>query len=135
MPKYLAAYAAVIVSLIALDAVWLGLVAQPAYTAGIGHLMADQPNLGAALAFYVVYALGLVVFAIAPARDQAGLRRSALVAAAFGFFAYATYDLTNLATLRDWPLGLSLLDLLWGCVISAISAAAGKTALDRIASR
>lgn len=131
LKKYLAAYLATIVVLLVLDGLWLGLLAMPLYQQGIGHLMAAQPNFVAAVAFYLVYAAGLLVFAVVPRAAQPGWRSTALAAAFFGCVAYATYDLSNLATLRDWPVGLSLLDILWGSLLSAAAATAGKRVLGR----
>ena len=131
MSKYLAAYGVTAVVMIAIDLVWLGLIAKPLYQSGIGHLMADKPNVPIALVFYLLYALGLMVFAITPEQSAPGWSRALMVGALFGFFAYATYDLTNLSTLKDWPLGLSLMDMAWGTLVSGVSAAAGKLALDR----
>jgi uncharacterized membrane protein len=131
MQKPMVAYAATAGLLLVLDAVWLGLVAKPVYTAAIGHLMAEQPNLPAALLFYLLYPIGLVLFAVLPQAGDAGWRTAALGGGLFGFFAYATYDLTNLATLESWPVGVSLLDMAWGTALSAASATAGKLALDR----
>ena len=131
MSKYLAAYGVTAVVMIAIDLVWLGLIAKPLYQGGIGHLMADQPNIPIALVFYLIYALGLMVFAITPEQSVPGWSRALMVGALFGFFAYATYDLTNLSTLRGWPLGLSLMDIAWGTLVSGVSSAAGKLALDR----
>ena len=132
MRNSLLAYAATTAALLALDAVWLGLVAQPLYQRSIGHLMADQPNLAAAAVFYALYPLGLMRFAVLPHRLDSAIGPTLSAAALFGFFAYATYDLSNLATLRDWPVGLSLIDIAWGSVVSMASAAAGKLALDRV---
>jgi uncharacterized membrane protein len=129
--KQLAAYAATLVVMVLLDLVWLGLIAKPYYQQGIGHLMLDKPDVAVAVVFYAVFALGLVLFGVLPHAAD-GWWRNALWAALFGFFAYATYDLTNLATLKGWPLGMSLLDMTWGCVVSAVSATAGKAALDRL---
>ena len=131
MTKYLIVYAATLIVMVALDLLWLGLIAKPIYQQGIGHLMADAPKIGVAVLFYVLYAAGLVYFAVAahPPGDAWG--KTLLSAALFGFVAYATYDLTNLATLKAWPLGLSLIDMAWGCAVSTVSAAAGKFALDR----
>lgn len=131
MKKYLAAYLATIVVLLLLDGLWLGVIAMPLYQQGIGHLMSAQPNFAAAAAFYLVYAAGLLVFTVAPYAAQPGWRSTALAAAFFGCVAYATYDLSNLATLRGWPLGLSLLDILWGSLLSAAAATAGKLVLGR----
>jgi uncharacterized membrane protein len=127
-----ATFAATLAAIIVLDVIWLGLIARPLYRQGIGHLMADTPVWAAAVAFYLVYALGLLLFAVAP-NAGAGWGRTALMAALFGFVAYATYDLSNLATLRGWPLGLSLLDIAWGSTLSAASALAGRAVLLRLA--
>ena len=132
MRKTLLAYAATAAALLVLDAVWLGLVAQPLYQRGIGHLMAEQPRWTAAVAFYLVYPLGLLRFAVLPHQSDRAMAPSLQAAALFGFFAYATYDLSNLATLRDWPVGLSLIDIAWGSVVSTAAAVAGKRVLDRI---
>ena len=127
--KYLLAYAATAAVMLALDALWLGLVATPLYQQGIGHLMAAAPRLGVAALFYAVYPVGLVVFAVLPATDR---RNAVLKGALFGFFAYATYDLTNLATLKQWPVWLAGLDMAWGALVSAVSAVAGKAAVDSV---
>jgi uncharacterized membrane protein len=133
MMKYLAAYAAALLAVLVLDAVWLGFVASGFYARSIGHLMAASPNLAAALLFYVLYPWGLVYFAVAPNRGQIGWQSTAAVGAAFGFFAYGTYDLSNLATLRDWPVTVAVVDVVWGCCVSAAGATAGKLALARVA--
>jgi uncharacterized membrane protein len=130
MTKYLSAYAGTAVVMIALDMLWLGWIAKPLYQHGIGHLMADKPNVPVAVAFYALYALGVVVFAVMPQTGGATWGKTITTAALFGFFAYATYDLTNLATLRDWPVGLAAIDIAWGVFISAASAAGGKAAMD-----
>ncbi len=129
MTRYIAAYAATLVVMVAIDLLWLGVIAKPLYQKGIGHLMAEQPNLVAAVIFYGLFALGLMVFAIAPQGAARAWRNTAAAAAMFGFFCYATYDLTNLATLRNWPLGMSLLDIAWGSLVSAAAALAGRAAL------
>ena len=87
--------------------------------------MLESPRWPAALAFYLLYGVGLVVFAVLPALQQGGWQRSARLGALLGTVAYATYDLSNLATLRDWPLGLSLIDIAWGALLSALAASAG----------
>ena len=130
MNKYLAAYAGTAIVMVALDMLWLGVVAKPMYQQGIGHLMAERPNVGVAALFYLLYALGVVIFAVTPQQGGSSWPVTLTMAALFGFFAYATYDLTNLATLRDWPLRLSLIDLAWGTVVSTAAAAGGKSAMD-----
>lgn len=134
MSPYLVAWAATAVVMVALDLLWLGLIAKPYYQESIGHLLASQPKTAVACLFYAVYPVGLMVFAVAPFRQSIGSTDAAIHAAMFGAFAYATYDLTNLATLRDWPIGISLLDLAWGTLVSTLAGTAGKLALDRFAS-
>jgi uncharacterized membrane protein len=123
--RCLCAYAAALVALGALDALWLGIVAPDFYRAWIGHLMAATPRLDAALAFYLIYPIGVVLFAVAPSFGQSGSGHAVRYGAAFGFFCYATYDLTSLATLRDWSVLVSLVDIAWGVVITAAAAWAG----------
>lgn len=123
-------YAATLAVMVALDMLWLGVLAKPIYQRGIGHLMAEEPKLAVAVLFYLLFALGLVIFAVLPNGVSAGWGRTAGIAALFGFFAYATYDLTNLATLKDWPVGLSALDMAWGTAVSAAAACAGKAAWE-----
>ncbi len=131
MMKNLVAYAAIALVMVVLDMLWLGFIAKPLYQQGIGHLMAERPNVPVAVLFYAVYAVGLLVFAVLPHAADVGWTKTALSAALFGFFAYATYDLSNLATLKGWPVGMSLLDMAWGSAVSAVSGMAGKAALDR----
>ena len=130
--KYLTIYAGTAAVMVLLDLLWLGLLAKPLYQQGMGHLMAEQPRLGVALAFYLMYALGLVVLAVLPAAESGGVWRASMNGALLGAFAYATYDLTNLATLRGWPVWLAAMDIAWGTLVSAVSAAAGKAVLDRL---
>jgi len=132
MTRYLAAYAVTALVLVLVDLLWLGVIAKPLYQKGIGHLMAVKPRLGVAVLFYAIYVFGLMVFTILPYQNATGWHTTAAAAALFGFIAYATYDLTNLATLRDWPISLTLADLAWGTLVSALSASAGKLVLDRI---
>lgn len=131
MSKFFAAYAGTAIVMVALDMLWLGVVAKPLYQQGIGHLMAERPNISVAVLFYLLYSLGVVIFAVSPQQPSgSGWALTLAMGALFGFFAYATYDLTNLATLRDWPLPLTLIDIGWGTVVSAASAAGGKAAMD-----
>ncbi len=117
--------------MLAIDALWLGVLARDLYQQDMGSLMAAQPRWAAAAAFYLAYPLGLVVFAVKPALETASggnggsLGRALLLGGLFGLFAYGTYDLTNLAVVQDWPLGLTFIDLAWGTFASAVSAGAG----------
>jgi uncharacterized membrane protein len=128
MNKHLAGYLAAVFMMVALDMLWLGLIAKAKYQQAIGHLMAEQPRLLAAWAFYVLYAAGLMIFAVVPHAEDPAWGKTVWMGALFGFFAYATYDLSNLATLRNWPFGLTLIDMAWGALLSAAATAAGKAA-------
>ena len=130
MNKYLAAYLATALVMVALDMLWLGVVAKTTYQQAIGHLMAAQPKVVAAVVFYALYALGLLVFAMAPQAEDAAWGRTVSMGALFGFFAYAIYDLSNLAMLRDWPIRLTLVDMAWGTALSAPAVGAGKAAMN-----
>jgi len=140
MLNYFAAYGAIAIVMLAVDVVWLGFIAKAFYRDGIGHLMADSPNLVAAGIFYLLYPVGVLLFAVAPTAWSGGLvspadvpwSRAVLAGALFGFFAYATYDLTNLAIMRNWPLRLVLVDIAWGTALTATAAAAGRWALGRM---
>ncbi len=132
LTKFLASYAAVLGVMLVLDLLWLGVVAKPLYQQAIGHLMAEKPNVWVAAVFYVLYALGLTIFAVWPHAGTPGWRTALMMGALFGFFAYATYDLTNLATLKAWPVSIALIDMAWGTVVSGTCAVAGKLALDKL---
>jgi uncharacterized membrane protein len=123
--KHLVAWAATFLVMLVIDGLWLGVIAKGLYQQGMGHLMAPQPRLGFAALFYLLYPVGLVIFAVLPGLADNNMARAATLGALFGLFAYATYDLTNLAVVRDWPVGLSFLDIAWGSFVSGVSAAAG----------
>lgn len=109
---------------LALDAVWLVSTYERLYRPAIGHLLRDGFALAPAAAFYALYVLGLVVFAVRPGQMSGRSTTAAARGALFGLVAYATYDLTNQATLRDWPWQVTLIDLCWGAGASAAAAAA-----------
>ncbi len=123
--NYVIAYVAVLLIFITVDLVWLGGVAKRFYRAQLGDLLAETFNFPAAAAFYLMYPLGVVNFVVAPAMSSGSLADTCIWGAALGFFAYATYDLTNLATLRTWPVRLAVVDMLWGSVLTALAAAGG----------
>ena len=129
MLKYAGTYLAVFLTMVIIDMIWLGVIAKSMYADAMGTLMNPSPNLWAAAAFYLFFPLGLLIFAVLPQADSP-LWKAALMGAMFGFFAYATYDLTNLAVIRDWPLGLTFIDMAWGTMVSGIAAGAGRLALD-----
>ena len=103
----------------ALDMIWLGLVAKDFYRNQIGFLLKENVNWVAAISFYLLFIIGVVFFVVMPALEKGSLMYALLVGALFGFITYATYDLTNLATTKDWPLLVTLVDLAWGAVLSA----------------
>lgn len=102
-----------------IDMVWLVLVAKKFYNMHLGFLMKSDINWYAAIIFYLLFIGGLVVFVITPAMEKQSLVHSLFYGALFGLITYATYDLTNLATLKDWPLVVTIVDLGWGMVLSA----------------
>lgn len=101
-----------------IDMLWLGVIAKNLYAEQIGFLMTDQIRWGAALLFYALYITGLVVFVILPATKAASWQYAILYGAGFGLICYSCYDLTNLATLKNWPLEITIYDMLWGTFIS-----------------
>ncbi len=125
MRTYAVAYVATLVVLAAVDFVWLATMGQAVYRPRLGALLLERPVLWAAVLFYLVYALGVVVFAVAPALSANAWLRAAGMGALFGMFAYATYDLTNLATLRSWSVLVTVLDIGWGAVLTSLGATAG----------
>lgn len=101
-----------------IDLIWLGFVAKNLYAKYLGYLMAPKINWLAALIFYVIFIIGILYFVIAPTLVDRNLGQLILRAALFGFITYATYDLTNLATVRDWPITITIIDLIWGTTLS-----------------
>jgi len=124
MPTVLKAalYAGVI--FLVIDAIWLAVVAQGFFRQQLGPLMREKIDLVPAAIFYVIFIAGLVWFAIMPALAEGGWTRAALNGALLGLVCYATYDLTNLATLKGWPLPMTVVDLAWGTALSAVTAGA-----------
>lgn len=104
---------------LALDMVWLGLVAKDFYAKQLGYLMKANVSWAPAILFYLLFIVGLVIFVIIPALDKNSWKEALLLGALFGLITYATYDLTNLATVKSWPLLVTGIDLLWGAVLSA----------------
>ena len=129
---YIKAYTGALLAFLALDALWLGLVAKSFYASQLGDLMRDKPQFVAAGVFYLAYVAGVVYFAVAPALNAANPLRTAVISGALlGLLAYGTYDMTNYATLKGWPPLLVAVDLAWGTVLTAAAAACGY-ALTRI---
>lgn len=115
-----------------IDGVWLTVIAKNFYAKHLGYLMAKNPNLMAAGIFYLLNIVGILVFAVNPALQKNSLLQAVLYGALYGLCTYATYDLTNLATIKDWPLIVTLVDLVWGVVLSATVAGLTYLAVKNI---
>ncbi len=107
------------------DMAWLGFVAKDIYKKYLGNFLSDNVNWIAAFVFYLLFVVGVFIFAILPAVEKDSLRSAIIMGALFGFFTYATYDLTNLATLKDWPITIVFIDIIWGMVLTGIVSTAG----------
>ncbi len=112
-------YAIALPIFFAMDMLWLGVVAKKFYAQHIGMLLKSNINWAAAILFYLLFLVGLVIFVIGPAVERGGWSRAMMLGALFGLITYATYDLTNLATMKNWPLALTVVDMLWGMVLAA----------------
>lgn len=134
MKRVLFACAGTATSMLVLDSIWLSTMAGRLYRTELGDLLADDFRVAPALAFYALYIAGVLRFAALPALRNGGLRKALLDGALLGLVAYGTYDLTNQATLRRWPVVVTALDLLWGAFLTGVSAAAGYLAAKRIKS-
>jgi uncharacterized membrane protein len=102
------------------DMIWLGLIAPRLYKEQIGHLMAESPNWAAAIVFYLVYIVGILVFVVIPAHTKDSIIHAVFLGGLFGMIAYATYDLTNFAVLKNWPLTITIIDIAWGTFLTAV---------------
>jgi uncharacterized membrane protein len=128
MAYYIKLYLATFVAFFAVDLVWLVLVARTFYKKYLGFLMAPSPNWLPAILFYLLFIVGILVLAVLPGLELGSLKTTLLRGAIFGLVAYATYDLTNLATLKDWPLIVTVVDLIWGTFVSVVVSYAGYLA-------
>ncbi len=118
-------YLAMTVTFLAVDLLWLGIVAKNFYQGQIGMLMKDSPNWTAALIFYALFIVGIMVFAVLPHYQKNSFAETLLYGALFGFFTYMTYELTNYAVLKDWPLPIAFVDIAWGVVLASVVSLAG----------
>lgn len=121
----LISYLLTFVVFLMIDLLWLGIIARNLYQKYLGDFLSDNVNWTAAFIFYFVYVAGISIFAIYPAVHKGSVFNAILMGALFGLFTYATYDLTNLATLKDWPLPIAFIDILWGVILSAIVSLSG----------
>jgi len=106
-----------------IDLLWLGLIAKNFYRSNLDHLLSPQTNWPAAITFYLLYIAGILIFAVLPGLEKNSLNKAAYLGALFGFFTYMTYELTNLALIKDWPSKVVVIDIIWGIVLcSSVSA-------------
>ena len=104
-----------------IDLIWLGVIAKNLYREHLGFLMAPQVNWAAAIGFYMLFIVGLIFFVVRPALDRQSLSYALLAGGFFGLITYGTYDLTNLATIKNWPLNITVIDLVWGTTLCALT--------------
>jgi uncharacterized membrane protein len=123
--KYILLYVLNFLVFLAIDAVWLLFIAKNLYAKEIGHLMAEKALLLPALIFYLLFVIGVLIFAVIPGYEAQSLSKTLMLSALFGLMTYATYDLTNLATLKDWPLKVTIIDIIWGTSLSTVTGLAG----------
>jgi uncharacterized membrane protein len=123
--KYLIVYAASLLVFLAVDFIWLGWLAQSFYQRQLGELLSQRVNWPAAIAFYMIYIVGLMIFCVAPALSRVSLVSAMVLGALYGFFTYATYELTNYALIRNWPAALVPVDIAWGLVLCTIVSTGG----------
>ena len=125
------AFSFTLVAFVVLDAAWLMLVAVPMFQSQLGVILRPEPMLGAAIALYPIYSFGLVALAVRPAIAARSIWTAAVNGAVLGVTAYATFDLTNLAVIKGWTIGLAATDITWGVIVSAVAAMAGTFAGSR----
>lgn len=123
--KLLISYALTFAVFLLIDMAWLGFIAKGLYKKYLGGFLSDQVNWTAAIVFYLLFVVGVFIFAIMPSVEKGSVVSAIVLGALFGFFTYATYDLTNLATLKNWPLNIVFIDILWGSVLTGIVSTAG----------
>ncbi|MGN7294443.1 MULTISPECIES: DUF2177 family protein [unclassified Rhizobium] len=132
MLVYVVAYLSTAAVFFGLDFLWLGTVATGFYRSQLGEMMRERPNFVAAGAFYLVYVAGIVYFAVHPYIAGGSWSQALFAGALLGLVAYGTYDITNLATLKSWPLPMSLVDLAWGTLLTGTAAAIGLLVTQKL---
>jgi len=118
--KYLVLYLIAVIIFFIVDMIWLGAIAKNFYKNNLKGFLRDTPNWYAAIIFYLAFIVGIIIFAVSPAIKNNSLLLAVLYGGLFGFFTYATYDLTNYATLKNWPFKIVIVDILWGIILTGI---------------
>ena len=131
MSVWLAAYLSTVILFLAVDAIWLGVIARGFYRDQLGHLMLESPKLGLALVFYLFFAAAITVLVVMPAVRSGLWWHAAVYGGILGLAAYGTYDITNMATLREWPAFMSVVDMAWGTILTAGVASAAWAIASR----
>jgi uncharacterized membrane protein len=125
LTKLIISYALTFVVFFIVDMAWLGFIAKDLYKKYLGDFLSEQVNWTAAVVFYLLFIVGVFIFAIMPSVEKNSVVSAITLGALFGFFTYATYDLTNLATLKGWPVTIVFIDIIWGSVLTGIVSTAG----------
>jgi len=123
--QWIKAYPLTLLVFLAVDFFWLGFIAKGFYQRYLGHFFSEEVNWAAAFLFYLVFVFGMMIFVISPALKDHSVAKALLLGGVYGLVTYATYDLTNLALLKDWPLKIVVVDILWGIVLSSIVSTVG----------
>ncbi|MCA9353694.1 DUF2177 family protein [Candidatus Nomurabacteria bacterium] len=116
--NYIATYFIALPVFFIIDLLWLGVIAKPIYQKFLGHMLLESPRWGFAIAFYLLFILGLVIFAIQPAIVSGSAQKALFLGAMFGFFSYMTYEFTNYSLIKGWPIGIVPIDIVWGIFLS-----------------
>ncbi len=124
-PKLILSYLLTFTVFFAIDMAWLGFIAKDLYRKHLSDFLSDQVNWPAAFIFYFLFIIGIFIFAILPAVEKDSVRTAIVLGGLFGFFTYATYDLTNLATLKNWPVFIVWIDVIWGFLLTSTVSTAG----------
>jgi uncharacterized membrane protein len=132
MTKIIITYLVTLVTFVAIDMVWLTWLARATYVAEMGDLIRKQPNLTAAVVFYLLYAAGLMFFSIMPGLKAGSIMQAMLLGGALGLIAYGTYDLTNLSVLNGFSTRIALIDLAWGTVLSGATATIVSVIINKV---
>ena len=131
--KYIPVYVLTLLVFLALDLLWLGVLSKDLYRRSIGHLMSGQVNWTAAVVFYLIFLCGLFILVIHPSFASGSAKQVVWMSAVYGLCTYATYDLTNLATLKDWPVRLVAIDIAWGIILNMATGLSGYLFLKWLA--
>lgn len=119
---YLKLYALTVPIFFIIDIIWLGVIAKEFYRRNLGFILSPEINWKAAVVFYLMYIVGIIFFAVRPAVNHGSWMQAAILGGLYGFFTYATYDFTNLATIKDWPIPIVVVDIVWGVCLCALVA-------------